>query len=322
MFRYAKTIHLRFKINKISSQSFCMKNSRLALLLLVSTILFSQLEAQDKMSIRFGKINVEDFNSKPPAAFASANALIIADLGNSEFVPNVFDQTMSILFTKRSRIKINTKEGINAATIYVNLYTHDSLAESLEGLKAYTYNLENGKVIKTSLNNNEVLTEKQGQHLLVKKFTFPAVKEGSIIEYSYTIRSGFLPNLPSWNFQSELSCLWSEYTVGIPEFYKYDITTQGQQPLLINKVTQNYAQYRFRVNQNSNYGYYTGFTAEHAFNMTFSDPIYNLTSRKNNHRWVMKNIPAIKSTQDKSAYNDIARVEFKLVEINYKQPAK
>lgn len=284
--------------------------------------LFSQLAAQDKMSIHFGKISAADFNSQLPSGIPSANALIIADLGNSEFVPNVFDQTMSILFTKRTRIKINTKEGINAATIYVNLYTHDSLAESLEGLKAYTYNLENGKVIKTSLNNNDVITEEQGQHLLTKKFTFPSVKEGSIIEYSYTIRSGFLPNLQAWKFQSEFPCLWSEYTVGIPEFYKYAITTQGQETLFINKLTQNYAQYHFRVNKFSNYGYYTGFTAEHAFNMTFSDPIYNLTSRKNNHRWVMKDIPAIKSTQDKSENKDIARVEFKLIEINYTQPAK
>ncbi len=35
----------------------------------------------------------------------------------------------------------------------------------------------------------------------LKKFTFPNVKEGSIIEFEYTKMSDFLQNLEPWEFQ-------------------------------------------------------------------------------------------------------------------------
>lgn len=49
----------------------------------------------------------------------------------------------------------------------------------------------------------------------------PNVKEGSIIEYAYTIKSPFISNFPEWSFQKYSSKL-PEYTTLIPEYFVYN----------------------------------------------------------------------------------------------------
>lgn len=296
-----------------------MKAIKLFLLLSASLSFFNLLSAQDKMSIRFGKVTARDFDVKPPSTDAAANAVVVADWGNSEFVANANDHTMSIVFTKKTRIKIINKDGFDAASINVYLYSVDSAAENFEELKACTYNLENGKIVKTKVDNSSLLTESKNKNWVIKKFSFPAVKEGSIIEYSYTIKSNFLFNLQPWSFQSRYPCLWSEYNAGIPEFFKYEITSQGHQSLFINKTTQSHVQYNFRVPMGAAYGYATGLAADRAFGSTATDQIFNLNGMRDNHRWVMINMPPIKASQDTTSNKDISKVEFKLIQISYRK---
>jgi len=45
-----------------------------------------------------------------------------------------------------------------------------------------------------------------------KKFAFPNVREGSIIEYKYTMVSPYIFQLDDWKFQYEIPVKWSEFT--------------------------------------------------------------------------------------------------------------
>ena len=113
----------------------------------------------------------------------------------------------------------------------IRLYTNGEAEEELENLKAVTYNLENGKVVETKLEiKSAVFKDKINKNLVIKKFTFPNIKEGSIIEYEYTLKSDFIFNLQPWEFQGEYPRLWSEYNVAMPSFYNYVTLTQGYHP--------------------------------------------------------------------------------------------
>ena len=101
--------------------------------------------------------------------------------------------------------------------------------EKLENLKAHTYNLENGKVVETKVDvKNSVYRSGLDKNHVVQKFAFPAIKEGSIIEYEYTISSDFIFNLQPWKFQGDHPVLWSEYQVSIPEFFYYVFLQHGE----------------------------------------------------------------------------------------------
>lgn len=276
--------------------------------LLLFFFLQSGLSAQEKLNIKFGRVKPEDFNITSVLIDSSTNAVVIADVGNTEFVANTNDLTFSLIFKEKKRIKIITKNGYDAATITIPLYVGDNnRSESLEDLDAYTYNVENGKVEETKVTKSSVFTEKHNKHWIYKKFTFPALKEGSIIEYSFRVKSDFFFNLQPWTFQSEYPVLWSQYEAGIPEFYKYVTLSQGYQPFFINKVDESQAKYTFVEHVEREGGGMSGKPVTSGINS------FDIEGKLDNHTWVMKNVPALKEELfTTTLQNSVAKIEFQL----------
>jgi hypothetical protein len=122
------------------------------LLLLLPTILSASLfaGAQDKIKIKFGNVNADDFKTTVYPIDSSASAVIIADVGSTEIVGNN-KGGFSLLFKNYRRAHILNKNGYDIANIEIPLYADGDAEEQLENLKAITYNLENGKVVETKL---------------------------------------------------------------------------------------------------------------------------------------------------------------------------
>src|SRR6187399_3592937 len=191
-------------------------------------ILLFHCQAQDRSPVKFGKISAEDFKTSVYSVDSNAAAVVIADIGTSTITGNS-KGWFSIEFKHFKRIHILKKSSYEIADVQIPLYTNGRSEEELQGLKAYTYNLENGKVVETKLEKSGVFQDKLSKNQLVKKFTFPGIKEGAIIEYEYTIHSDFIFNLQPWEFQGSYPRLWSEYNVSIPEFLYYVFLSQGNQ---------------------------------------------------------------------------------------------
>jgi len=126
-----------------------------------------------------------------------------------------------LVFNNHTRIKILKKEGLKFANVDVRLYSaRTNVDEDMSGLKAQTYNLEDGKIVNSKLSRKEVFEEDESRHWKLKKFALPNVKVGSVIEYKYTITSEFFYIKP-WYFQTTIPVIWSEYRTVIPEYYKF-----------------------------------------------------------------------------------------------------
>ena len=260
------------------------------------------------MPIRFGRVSPQDFDLSKNKIDKAADAVIIADVGNSSFVGNT-KGWFSLVYKKQIRIKILNKNGFDAASVNIPLYLNGQDEEKLESLKASTYNLEDGKVIETKLDNGSVFKEKVSKNLARRKFTLPAVKEGSIIEYSYTVNSDFLFNLQPWYFQGSYPRLWSEYEVLIPEFFNYVFLSQGYHPFSINSQSTEYRTYGvIRPSTTGN----------------VSDDHISLSGSVVDKRWVMKDVPAMKEENFTSTLgNHVAKIEFQLSQVRLpNQPVK
>ena len=90
-----------------------------------------------------------------------------------------------------------------------------------------TYNMVDGKMVTSKLNKDAKFTEEFNKNYVIKKFALPNVKEGSIIEFRYKIKSDFIFTLRGWKFQSDIPTLWSEYNVKIPEYLTYKNNMSG-----------------------------------------------------------------------------------------------
>ena len=248
--------------------------------------------AQDKLKIKFGSVTADDFKTTVYPIDSNATAIIVADIGSTEIIGNT-KGSFSLLFNLN-------KNGYNIGDVQISLYTNGESEEELENLKAVTYNLENGKVVQTKLEiKSAVFKDKVSKNLVVKKFTFPNIKAGSIIEYEYKIKSDFIFNLQPWDFQGEFPRLWSEYNFAMPSFYNYVTLSQGYHPFAIKTSSTSRSSFNMADIRGS------GATERVDFNANVVD-----------YRWVMKDVPSLKEESYTSTLrNHISRIEFQLASI-------
>ncbi len=199
-------------------------------------ISFSWLSQAQKPPIKFGDIPMDQLEMTRYEKDSSAAAVVLADYGQSTMEYSESDG-FALQFERLTRIKILTKDGLDYANFTIPLYHSGSSNEKLSGLKAVTYNLENGKIIESKLKNEAVFKEKQDANVDIMKITLPNVKSGSIVEITYKIRSDFLFNFQDWEFQSAIPIVWSEYRARIPEYFNYEKYMQGYIQLTVSENT-------------------------------------------------------------------------------------
>lgn len=242
-------------------------------LVVITLLLFAccYLPAQEKSNLKFGNITPADFNM-PSAGFdTSTGAVFIADIGSADFSDG-YDGHQLVEYNYYYRVKIFDKKAFDAATRYIQVRKYGEYEDKITKLQAVTYNLEDGRVVATPLDQASIFTEKLDKNNSWKKFTMPAVKEGSIIEVQYTVKSDFFWYLREWTFQLPHPILWCEYTAAIPEFFNYKIISQGLQTFHINKQERKTKTYTIA---NGSSG-------------------ISVNSSVNNSRWVMKNTAPLK----------------------------
>lgn len=186
-----------------------------------------------------GEVTTQELSQKQHPTDTSAAAAILFNKGKTffEFVENSHFRLVTEIEVK---IKIYKKDGLDWANKEIAYYIGGDTDESVIINKAITYNLVNGKIEKTKLNGDGEFKENVNKFWASKKITMPNVKEGSIIEYKYTIRSPYFSNLQDWKFQHTIPVDYSEYQTIIPEYYSYNYYSRG----FIKLNTKKEAKYR------------------------------------------------------------------------------
>lgn len=261
-----------------------------------------------KEPFKFGDISLEDLKMTRYDKDSSASAVVLGDYGNSAIS---FNQNTGFVlkFERLTRIKILKKEGLEWANFEIPLYKEGSTDEKILGLKAVTYNLENGKIVQTKAKSDALLREKYSENVEIVKVALPNVKEGSIVEIAYQVNSEFLVNFQDWEFQYRIPVVHSEYRATVPEFFHYDKYLQGYVPLDIADQTSAGAFISITTKERSGGGWTPGSTS-------FSND--KIDYKEDKFRWVAKNVPAFKPEPFITTYKDyIAKLNFELAYIKF-----
>jgi hypothetical protein len=200
-----------------------MKTKKLILLLLLS-LLFSNANAQE---FKLGKVSIAELEQKMHPKDTAAVAAILFKKGESkfEFKPG---EGFKVITEVTMRIKIYKKEGYDWANQEVSFISgNPSIKENVYFSDAVTYNLVAGKIVKTKLNSEGEFEEKVNRYRSKKKITLPNVKEGSVLEYKYQIRTNNIGMLREFDFQTSIPMDYSEYKTDIPEYFIYNSKMKG-----------------------------------------------------------------------------------------------
>ncbi|RFS14664.1 transglutaminase family protein [Emticicia sp. C21] len=212
-----------------------MKKTALLLwLVCCANLLYAQ--KVDLPSIYFGEVNFSDVEMKYYDKDSTADAVVLYDYGNTSF--ELKSGMIYIHFVYYGRIKILKKSALSLGTISRVLvsggYGREQIMSKIDG---FTYNIENGEVKKEKLTKESIFIEKRVGDYQNVKITMPKVKEGSVIDYTYTIDTPFSisGNPATWTFQAERPVLWSIYEISIPSYFTYRILMSGYLDLIANE---------------------------------------------------------------------------------------
>lgn len=227
-----------------------------------------------------GKVTVDELKEKVCPSDTSAAAAVLFSIGKSYFIYSE-GRGFELVTEKSAKIKIYKKEGYEQANQSISYYVGGSNDERVSVSKAVTYNLVDGKVEKTKLGSDGKFTEKTNKFWELQKITLPNVKEGSIIEFQFSVTSAYI-DIPDWQFQTDIPVLYSEFTTMIPEYYIFN--TQHKGFLTPQIQTENTSKTLTFTNKERTEGYrtQTSFSTE------------NLTYTEVKTKYVLANVPALK----------------------------
>lgn len=214
-----------------------MKKIMLLLLTVLSLCEYSfaqNLFTEDEGKVTANEMEMLEYDKDP-----DAEALVIYDLGEYRFVEE--RHSLMLQCTLKKKIKILKQAGIKFADISIPFHNEKESAEYISDIKGTTYNFIDGKLEKTALDKKKIYEEKVDDNNKVKKFAMPDVKEGSVIEYSYTIKTPFYHSMPSWYFQTSIPVVHSKLMYFATPFYEYSFINKGMDSLSEFKSTHSFS---------------------------------------------------------------------------------
>jgi transglutaminase-like putative cysteine protease len=200
-----------------------MKTKNLTLLLLL-ILFFSKANAQE---FKLGKVSIAELEQKTHPKDTAAVAAILFKTGDTK-IEYMQGEGFRVITEISMRIKIYKKGGYDWANQEVRFLSGStSVKESVSFSDAVTYNLVAGKIEKTKLKREGEFDEKINRYWDKKKITLPNVKEGSVVEFKYTIRTNNIGMLREFNFQTSVPIDFTEYKTYVPEYFIYNSKMKG-----------------------------------------------------------------------------------------------
>ena len=220
------------KYNQILSK-FINMNIKTRVLTLLCVIVcslnnFKVLAQTQKPNLKFGNPTTEEMEMTSCSIEPNASAVVLCKLDDVNY--GVRDGSFCIIYEVKERIKILKSEGKDYANItvgYNDVEGNLKKSEKISGLKAMAFNMKDGKIIKTTMDDKLVFHQRVNKETMLLKFTIPQVKVGTVIEYQYKISSPIFYKLKNWYAQTSIPTMYADYHFVIPEYFRFNIENTG-----------------------------------------------------------------------------------------------
>jgi Domain of Unknown Function with PDB structure (DUF3857) len=210
--------------------------------LLCTVLIPCLVAAQDFPTV--GYISDAEFTLKECAFDKEAAAVVLVD----EAVAN-YNDDYNLITDRHIRIKILKESGFKYANIEIPFYRKSRL-ESVERIEGTVTNLTpEGKQEVTALEKKSIYKKEMNEFWGRMIFTFPNIKVGSIIEYTYRKFSDSYSFLDDWKFHDYLPVVKSAFSLYVPPRleFAYQVIKQTQYPITITQE-QSSAKVYFEMN--------------------------------------------------------------------------
>jgi len=199
---------------------------------------FSQ---NDKISYKFGKVSIDELKLDSCDFYKDADAMVFFNIGDLTITN---DNVKGIVYSLKvhKRMKIFSKKGKELASDKIRYYKAKAKrhTDEIRSFKAYTFNLENGEIVKTKLRKQDKFKNTIDKYNEELSYTMPNVNIGSVIDIKYEIVSMNLGSLRTWYFQDIIPVKYNKLSYTMPEIFQYNVNTLGNfKPSKVEKKYDN-----------------------------------------------------------------------------------
>ncbi|MFI1745185.1 transglutaminase domain-containing protein [Thalassobellus sediminis] len=175
---------------------------------------------------KFGKVSKEELQEKFNPLDSSASATYLYKKRKTSFKYQQ-GEGFQLVTEIHERIKIYNQEGFDYTTHELLLFHRGGKKEKISSIKAYTYNLINGKIEEVKLQKDGIFNTEYNEYRDLYKFTMPNIKEGCVIEYKYAMTSPFISNIDDFVFQHDIPIKKLDARFEAPEYFNFKVNTKG-----------------------------------------------------------------------------------------------
>lgn len=196
--------------------------------LLLSPALSQQAETSIKPNLKYGKPSEEELSLSTYPADTTATAIYLFHQGQTDFI---YHDGFQLVTEHWIRIKILKPQGVSYADVSVPYYApadRNADRDNASEVDGCSYNMENGKCVKTPLKRDLISYERVNNRMKLLKFSLPAVKAGTVIEYHYKLTSDYFVHIDNWMMQEEIPMIYNDYQIKIPNVFIYNIELRGK----------------------------------------------------------------------------------------------
>ncbi|MDG1572195.1 DUF3857 domain-containing protein [Robiginitalea sp. M366] len=204
-----------------------MKNFT-ALLIFLLVLVGKAATAQSNHT--YGQLNPEEKSFGAYEADTTAAAVYLYERGDNYFD---VDGSRIWLYKKyHAKIKVLKEEGFDYGTISIPYYRGESTSEKVMEVRAMTHN----GTVRIGVEQNQIFNKDLGPNWSEITFSFPKIQVGSVLEYTYLLRSPYIYNFNGWDFQESIPKVYTEFNASIPGNYYYNRALIGTLTLAVNEA--------------------------------------------------------------------------------------
>lgn len=184
-------------------------------------------------------------------------------------------------------IKILKEDALDLASVHI-FYPYDDYRHYVNHLAGTTYNVSGNEIVETSIDKEDIFKKDIGKNVYELNFSLPAVKEGSIIDYSYDYTVPYNDITFTWFIQGKYPKLFSKFSVEYPQAFEFTSIAH------VYERMKEVSSEKQLFNSADSFGHYKGST----FNQF-------------NSIWIRRNVPGTGSEQLVHNINNLKeRLEF------------
>jgi len=144
------------------------------------------------------------------------------------------DQSIIAVLKYHVRVKIFDASVKEAAVVGIPYY-FDNNIEQVTDIRGVTHQ---NKQVKVPLSLERIRTININSRYNLKEFTMPAVKDGSVIEYAYTVRRRYIEELPDFYLAHQVPTSRAQVSITYPTYLRYKAVPSNFSKELHHTVTE------------------------------------------------------------------------------------